>query len=122
MKRPMCQTPFASRFEWEVQILPLAHEADFVNLSADDAADLGRVFRRTMARLNAVLGGAQYNFFIHSLPHDPGAKACQQSYHWHIEIIPRITGVAGFEWGSGFYINAVPPESAAKFLREVQES
>ena len=41
-------------------------------------------------------------------------------YHWHIEVIPRLTKVAGFEWGSGFYINPVPPENAARFLREVE--
>jgi len=76
--------PFASRFEWELQILPLAHEADFANLSAEDAADLGRVFQRTMARLNAVLGGVQYNYFIHSLPHSHGAEARMPAYHWHI--------------------------------------
>jgi UDPglucose--hexose-1-phosphate uridylyltransferase len=41
-------------------------------------------------------------------------------YHWHIEIIPRLTKIAGFEWGTGFYINPVPPESAAEFLRELE--
>jgi UDPglucose--hexose-1-phosphate uridylyltransferase len=41
-------------------------------------------------------------------------------YHWHIEVIPRLTKIAGFEWGSGFYINPVPPESAAGFLRDVE--
>jgi UDPglucose--hexose-1-phosphate uridylyltransferase len=109
--------PFASRFEWEVQILPLAHEADFANLSADDAADLGRVFRRTMARLNAVLGGVQYNFFIHSLPHGPGADIRRQSYHWHIEICPRTSVPTGFELGSGLFMNTISPEDAAARLR-----
>ena len=41
-------------------------------------------------------------------------------YHWHIEVIPRLTKVAGFEWGSGFYINPVPPEHAAAFLRDIE--
>ena len=43
-------------------------------------------------------------------------------YHWHIEIIPKITKVAGFEWGSGFYINPTPPEEAAAFMRELDPS
>ena len=112
--------PFASRFEWEVQILPLAHEADFMNLSADDAADLGRVFRRTMARLNTVLGGVQYNFFIHSLPHASGAEAWRPSYHWHIEICPRTSVPTGFELGSGLFMNTIGPEDAADRLRSVE--
>jgi len=111
--------PFASRFEWEVQILPLAHEADYANLSADDAADLGRVFRRTMARLNAVLGGAQYNFFIHSLPRGPGVEALRPSYHWNIEICPRTSIPTGFELGSGLFMNTISPEDAADRLRSV---
>lgn len=112
--------PFASRFEWEVQILPLTHEADFMNLSADDAADLGRVFRRIMARLNAVLGGAQYNYFIHSLPHNPGAEARRLSYHWHIEICPRTSVPTGFELGSGLFMNTISPEDATARLRSVE--
>ena len=63
--------PFASRFEWEVHILPLRHSPDFLETRPEDLADLARIFRKTMARLNAVLGGAQYNFFFHSLPHGP---------------------------------------------------
>ncbi|KUK79463.1 MAG: Galactose-1-phosphate uridylyltransferase, partial [Mesotoga prima] len=49
-------------------------------------------------------------------------KGMEQSahYHWHLEIVPRLTRVAGFEWGSGFYINPMPPEHAAMYLREVR--
>jgi UDPglucose--hexose-1-phosphate uridylyltransferase len=112
--------PFASRFEWEVQILPLAHEADFADLSAEDAADLGRVFRRTMARLTAVLGGVQYNFFIHSLPHSPGAGVSKPSYHWHIEVCPRTSVPTGFELGSGLFMNTISPEDAAARLRSAE--
>jgi UDPglucose--hexose-1-phosphate uridylyltransferase len=41
-------------------------------------------------------------------------------FHWHIELIPRLTQVAGFEWGTGFYINPTAPEEAAKYLREIE--
>ncbi len=111
--------PFASRYEWEVHILPLAHQADFLELADDDATDLARVMRRTMARLEAVLGGVQYNYFLHSLPHDPNGAACQASYHWHIEITPRTSIPTGFELGSGLYVNTVAPEDAAERLRAV---
>jgi len=111
--------PFASRFEWEVHILPLAHTSDFVTTPAGDFADLARVLRRTMARLDAVLGGAQYNYFLHSVPHAANFADCGASYHWHLEICPRTSIPTGFELGSGLYVNTVSPEVAAARLRAV---
>ncbi len=111
--------PFASRYEWEVHILPLQHQADFLRTPQDDFTDLARVLRRTMARLDAVLGGAQYNFFLHSLPHDVNCEDCEASYHWHIEITPRTSIPTGFELGSGLFVNTVAPEVAAEQLRAV---
>jgi UDPglucose--hexose-1-phosphate uridylyltransferase len=112
--------PFASRYEWEVHILPLRHEADFLNEGPEDLADLARVMRRTMARLDAVLGGAQYNFFLHSLPHDAKSEGCRQSYHWHLEICPRTSIPTGFELGSGLFVNTISPEEAAERLRNAE--
>lgn len=111
--------PFASRFEWEVHILPLSHQSDFLAAPAGDFADLARVMRRTMARLDAVLGGAQYNYFLHSVPHAPAFGNCGPSYHWHIEICPRTSIPTGFELGSGLFVNTVSPEVAAARLRAV---
>jgi UDPglucose--hexose-1-phosphate uridylyltransferase len=110
--------PFASRYEWEVHILPLAHQADFQAIASDDLEDLARVVQRTMARLEAVLGGVQYNFFLHSLPHDARAENAA-SYHWHLEIAPRTSIPTGFELGSGLFVNTVSPEFAAEKLRGV---
>jgi UDPglucose--hexose-1-phosphate uridylyltransferase len=112
--------PFASRYEWEVHILPLQHGSDFLRTPPDDFTDLARVMRRTMARLDAVLGGAQYNFFLHSLPHDVNCEDCEASYHWHIEITPRTSIPTGFELGSGLFVNAVAPEVAAEKLRAAE--
>ncbi|MDH4134166.1 MAG: DUF4931 domain-containing protein [Gammaproteobacteria bacterium] len=109
--------PFASRFEWEVHILPLTHQSDFLATTADDLADLARILRRTMARLDAVLGGAQYNYFLHSIPHAPAYTGCGASFHWHLEICPRTSIPTGFELGSGLFVNTVSPESAAARLR-----
>lgn len=111
--------PFASRYEWEVHILPLAHQADFADLGSEDMADLARVMKRTMARLDAVIGGAQYNFFLHSVPHDAQREAHAPSYHWHLEICPRTSIPTGFELGSGLFVNTVNPEQAAERLRQV---
>jgi len=111
--------PFASRYEWEVHILPLQHQADFLDISAGDIADLAKLFKRTMARLNAVLGGVQYNFFVHSVPHGDEYAGNALSFHWHIEICPRTTIPSGFELGSGLFVNTICPEDAAEKLRNV---
>jgi len=111
--------PFASRYEWEVHILPLEHSADFIDTSPGDLADLAKLFRRTMARLNAVLGGAQYNFFLHSLPHGAEYAGSATAFHWHIEICPRTSIPSGFELGSGLFVNTICPEDAAERLRNV---
>jgi len=112
--------PFASRYEWEVHILPLQHRADYLHADADDLADFARVLQRTMARLDAVLGGAQYNYFLHSLPHGPSYTDNAASYHWHLEICPRTSIPTGFELGSGLFVNTVSPEDAAEKLRAVK--
>ena len=111
--------PFASRYEWEVHILPLTHHADFLESTAEDHADLARVLRRTMARLDAVLGGAQYNYFLHSVPHGEDSSGNAASFHWHLEICPRTTIPSGFELGSGLFVNTISPEEAAETLRAV---
>ena len=112
--------PFASRFEWEVHILPLHHEADFLQTSKDAFADLAHVLKRTMKRLDAVLGGAQYNYFLHSLPHGKAYEKCIPGFHWHLEICPRTSIPSGFELGSGLFVNTISPEDAAEKLRDVE--
>ena len=112
--------PFASRFEWEIHILPLRHEADFLKASSEDLEDFARVLRRTMARLDKVVGGVQYNFFLHSAPHGSEFGDCQPSYHWHLEICPRTSIPTGFELGSGLFVSTVSPEQAAEALRNAQ--
>jgi len=111
--------PFASRYEWEIHILPLEHNSDFLETSAEDMADLARVLKRTMARLDAVIGGAQYNYFLHSRPRGDDYGDCRGSYHWHLEICPRTSIPSGFELGSGLFVNTISPEEAAEQLRTV---
>jgi UDPglucose--hexose-1-phosphate uridylyltransferase len=111
--------PFASRYEWEIHILPIQHQADFQDASAEDLEDFAQVLKNSMARLDAVLGGVQYNFFLHSRPHGSDYDDVDESYHWHLEICPRTSIPTGFELGSGLFVNTVAPEEAAERLRSV---
>ena len=72
------------------------------------------VLKTILMKLEVALDSPAYNYIIHTSPFDTQALP---HYHWHLEVIPRLTRVAGFEWGTGFYINPVPPEQAAEFLQ-----
>lgn len=108
--------PWAPRSPFETWIVPKRHESNFEAESKERLALGAQALRSTLKRLGAALGEPAYNFILHSNPlRDPPSPW----YHWHIEVMPALTRVAGFEWGSGFYINPVPPEEAAEFLRLV---
>ena len=79
--------------------------------------ELGTVLKTILLKLESALDKPAYNYIIHTAPFDTQSLP---HYHWHIEVIPRLTRVAGFEWGTGFYINPVPPEQAAGFLHETE--
>jgi UDPglucose--hexose-1-phosphate uridylyltransferase len=108
--------PWAPRSPFETWIMPKRHESNFEAEPKERLAYCAQALRSTLKRLGAALGDPPYNFIVHSNPlRDPASP----SYHWHIEVMPALTHVAGFEWGSGFHINPVPPEEAAEFLRLV---
>jgi UDPglucose--hexose-1-phosphate uridylyltransferase len=107
--------PFASRFGYETWIVPRKHAANFVQCSDADIIALAESWREFTARLNRVSDNAPFNFVIHTAPNGYSAD---QSYHWHMEILPQITRAAGFEWGTGMHMNSVAPEGAARLLRD----
>ncbi|MBX3413175.1 MAG: galactose-1-phosphate uridylyltransferase [Pirellulales bacterium] len=110
---------FASRLPWETWVLPRRHAGDFDRLSDDELARLAVALHDTLAALEAVLEPVAYNLVLHTAPFD---TSCAEHYHWHIEIIPRVTKTAGFEWGSGCYVNPLAPEVAAARLRDTRGS
>ena len=114
--------PFAPRFPFEVWILPKEHSPDFYKISYDSLYSLAGVIKKVLVRLKTILNDPPYNYIIHTAPfrrpHSGYWSTIDDDYHWHIEIIPRLTQVAGFEWGTGFYICPSVPEEAAKYLRE----
>ncbi len=108
--------PFAARFPFETWIVPKLHRSHFESVEIPEVKNLGWLQRVVLRKIDKVLEKPAYNLMIHSSPVQEGAMV---HYHWHIEIIPKLTKVAGFEWGTGFYINPTPPEEAARFLRDV---
>jgi UDPglucose--hexose-1-phosphate uridylyltransferase len=109
--------PFASRFPFELWIVPKNHNSHYENIQKNELDELGTVLKTILMKLEIALDKPSYNYIIHTSPFDTQSLP---HYHWHVEIIPRMTRVAGFEWGTGFYINAVPPEQAASYLRDVE--
>jgi len=114
-------TPFAPRFPFEMRIYPLRHSPWFSESNKTELRSLAGAIKLILGKLRDILADPPYNFYIHQAPNPHLAHEAwidlEKSCHWHMEIIPVLTRVAGFEWGTGFYINPVPPETAAGFLR-----
>ncbi|MEI6126986.1 MAG: galactose-1-phosphate uridylyltransferase [Pseudomonadota bacterium] len=109
--------PFASRFPFETCVLPKQHASSFEDADESMFDAMAEVFSLTLKKINKALGFPPYNYMLHSSPLN---RDVRDFYHWHFEIIPRLTRVAGFEWGTGFYMNPTPPEYAAEYLRDAQ--
>lgn len=118
--------PYASRFPYEVWIVPVVHNWDFSTIEEEDIRGLSLNLRDILLRLKGHLDDPPYNLVLNTSPNLSGlseewvADRLERFTHWHIEIIPRLSKVAGFEWGSGFHINSVLPEEAARQLRDFQ--
>lgn len=108
-------SPYAPRFPFETWIAPRAHEAFFEHSSPRNFENLAKAIKQLLTRQDQVLNSPAYNLVLQSAPLR-GSHV--ESFHWHIEFMPRLTRIAGFEWGTGFYINPVSPEDAARYLRE----
>jgi len=108
--------PFASRFPFEMWVLPKNLVSHYEGMETRHYHSLAGIMKSVLGRMNKVLDFPSYNFLIHNAP----LKSASLSYFtWHIEIMPKLVQTAGFEWGTGFYINPVAPEDAARHMREV---
>jgi UDPglucose--hexose-1-phosphate uridylyltransferase len=107
-------TPFASRVPFETWVLPRLHEARFEDASDAVLLSVASRVQDVLRRLAATLRNPPFNLVLHTAP----VESHGASYHWHIEIAPRLAAVSGLEWGSGVFVNPVPPEEAAAVLRE----
>jgi len=108
-------SPFAPRFPFELWLVPKVHQSAFEESSKEDLEQLAVLLKDMLSRLDVVLDHPAYNYVIHT---SPVPEHLNDYYHWHLEIMPKLTNLAGFEWGTGFHINPTSPEEAAKFLKE----
>jgi UDPglucose--hexose-1-phosphate uridylyltransferase len=108
-------SPYAPRFPFETWILPEGHRSSYEELDGPELLSLARVLGKLLQRIGRVLDDPPWNLTLHSAPLKTPTL---DHFHWHLEITPRLTRMAGFEWGTGFFINPTPPEEAARYLRE----
>ncbi|HXX64199.1 MAG TPA: galactose-1-phosphate uridylyltransferase [Bacteroidota bacterium] len=109
--------PYAALSPFHLWIFPKRHESSFDEISDDETADLAVMLQAILAKIHYGLNDPDYNFSIRSIPAHEGHR---EYFHWYVTIIPRIARTAGFEIGSGMYINVALPEESAEFLRNVK--
>ncbi|MCL7487635.1 MAG: galactose-1-phosphate uridylyltransferase [Desulfobulbaceae bacterium] len=108
-------SPFAPRSPFEMWIMPKEHSSSYTEQSEQSLAALVDIFSESLQRLDACIPNVPYNFVLHT---QPLRSQPLDHFHWHFEIVPKLTSIAGFEWGSGFYINPMPPEDTCTYLKE----
>ena len=109
--------PFVPRYPFECWVLPKKHISDFASLTGQEQIYFAAILRETLWRIRQCLSDSSYNFYLHISPINENR---QESFHWHVEIVPKLTEPTGFEWGTGFYVVRTAPNMAAKYLREVE--
>jgi UDPglucose--hexose-1-phosphate uridylyltransferase len=109
--------PYAARSPFECRIYPKRHTASYSSIDGEEIMELAALLRELLARIDIGLNNPDYNYVLRS---SPVGDEDTRHLHWYMVIIPKITIPAGFEIGSGIYINTVSPEDSARFLREVE--
>ncbi|MFV0313952.1 MAG: DUF4931 domain-containing protein [Anaerotignum sp.] len=107
-------TPYASRFPYEVWVCPKGHSSSFVNVTEKERSELSILLQEILQNVCLIRKDVGYNICLID-------AAVGEDFHWHIEILPRIGGFAGFEYATGCYINPILPEQAATYYREKDE-
>ncbi len=118
LPRVVAFAPFASRAPFEACLLPRRHAAAFEHADADELRDTARALRSVLRKLDRAIGDPPYTLLLHSAPFGSSESP---SYHWHIEIAPALAGLAGLGDASGLHVNPMPPEDAARVLRDTPD-
>ncbi|WP_297207115.1 galactose-1-phosphate uridylyltransferase [uncultured Brachyspira sp.] len=108
--------PFASRSPYQIYIMPKQHSASIVNVSSMNILDFADILKNIFDRLYKVLGEVSFNYVLHTLLSALEVKF-KYSSHWFLDIMPKMSKLAGYELGSGVFINSITPEDAAEQLR-----
>lgn len=111
--------PFVSKYPFETMIVPKVHRGGFVDMSREEVEQCASILKGALLKLEVCLRNPPYNFNLHTAPCGQEQTA---TFHWHLDIVPRLTTAAGFEMGTGIYINVTAPEDAAAFLRAADVS
>jgi UDPglucose--hexose-1-phosphate uridylyltransferase len=109
--------PYAALSPFHLWILPKVHQTSFLEITSTQLKDLAEILKKTLAKLYWGLDDPAYNYILRSSPTD---ILKSESFHWYISVVARVTKAAGFELGSGMFINPVPPEESARFLKKVK--
>jgi len=109
--------PYASRVPFEMWLLPRTQASRYEEAPRHVVESMARMLKTVLMRIDRALEKPPFNLIIHS---SPLSEDTSPFFHWHMELMPRISRVAGFEWGSGFYINPTSPEEATEVLRAVR--
>ncbi len=109
--------PYASRFPYETWILPKQHQHRFEDIDEIHIVELASVLKQSLQRIMAAMNNPAYNLVLHT---SPLKEFETENFHWHFEILPMRSNIAGFERGAGFFINSILPEKAAVVLREIR--
>jgi UDPglucose--hexose-1-phosphate uridylyltransferase len=109
--------PFAARYPLETRVIPKAHWCDFGTMEDSALTELGEILRDLTARLVALAPVTEYSLVLHSSPFHPSVDS---QYHWHLDFRVRLPVGGGFEWATGFFVNPLAPEEAARLLREAR--
>lgn len=107
--------PYAARFPFETWILPKRHQSSFSEITMDERQNLAEILHDILSRMWDYLKDPPYNYYLHTSPTDYNHIP---DYHWHFEIVPKLTTVAGFELGAGMFINISNPEASAEYMRK----
>lgn len=105
--------PWAAKTPFETWILPREHASAFTTTAVNRLPQLGEILQSVLRAFADALDRPPYNMIVHTSP-----RGDDDAFHWHIELLPRLTRQAGFDWGTGSYVNPTPPEDATRFLRE----
>jgi UDPglucose--hexose-1-phosphate uridylyltransferase len=119
--------PYASAFPYEIAIYPLRPAPDFRSSSEGQLTSLSKAVKVVLLNWIDVLGPVPFNFVLHSAPSDTSFEQTRDRYPdldsyycWHMQLFPRLTRQAGFEWGTGTFINIVAPEETAAKMRAAE--